>query len=335
MRMLVTGAGGFIGRAAVAVAASRGHRVRAMLRTGSPARHPDAWTEGSSIEVVRGDIRDPASLREAVRGVDAVVHLAASMRGGDAEQTATTVAGTGRLLDAMAAEGAGRLVLVSSLAVYDVRGRPASEPVDESCRLETCPEERDAYCRARLAQEALVRDDAARRGLDAVILRAGVVYGPDRLWSPRIGLRPSPRLWLIPRPRDPLPLTFVDHCAEAIVLAAEREDVRGVALNVVDDDPPSRIDHARRIRDRLAPRPVLVVVPWGLVRLAGTLADRLVAAIRGRRPGGGPLSARRLAARFTPRPYANAGARARLGWAPQASIDEVFRRIAERSVGGG
>ena len=175
--MLVTGASGFIGRATVAAALTRGHRVRAVVRGGADG---PAW--GGEVEPVRADLRDSEAVRAAVPGVDVVIHLAAAMQGDDAEHAATTVGGTAHLLEAMAAAEVRRLVLVSSIAVYDVTTAAAEVPVDESCPLEPRPEERDPYCRAKLAQEALVRERAAALGVEALILRPGVVHGPGRLW---------------------------------------------------------------------------------------------------------------------------------------------------------
>ncbi len=334
MRMLVTGAGGFIGRATVAAAAARGHHVRAMLRTGAAV---PSWAESGDdgvIEVVRGDVLDPEAVLAAVGGVEVVVHLAAAMRGGLEQQMAVAVDGTRNLLDAMLARGVPRLVAVSSIAVYDVLQGGAARAVDESCPLETHPEQRDAYCAAKLAMEALVRARTGGDGPDAVILRPGVVHGPERPWSPRVGFRPSPRLWLIPRGRATLPLVSVQRCAEAIVLAATRTDVHGPAFNVVEDDPPARIAYARRIAAMHDPRPRLLEVPWIAVRVAGGLARGLRRVRRGRRTDAGPFSPRRLAARFTPRPYAAAAIRRQLGWAAGGVMDDALGGIEGAPVGG-
>ena len=312
MRMLVTGASGFIGRATVAAALTRGHRVRAVVRGGADG---PAW--GGEVEPVRADLRDSEAVRAAVPGVDVVIHLAAAMQGDDAEHAATTVGGTAHLLEAMAAAEVRRLVLVSSIAVYDVTTAAAEVPVDESCPLEPRPEERDPYCRAKLAQEALVRERAAALGVEALILRPGVVHGPGRLWSPRLGIRLGRRLWVIPAAAAPLPLISVENCAQAIVLAAERRDVAGIALNVVDDGAPGRLEHVRRIRPQLEPHARVLVLPAWLVRPAGGLVHAILRLARGLRPIRGPFSPRGFAARFTPRSYVNAAIKDRLGWMPR------------------
>ena len=338
MRILVTGAGGFIGRATVAAAVARGHHVRALLRPGSCS--PD-WTAGAEmsggsagpgVEVARADLLDPDSIRDVVHGVDVVIHLAAAMQGDAAAQMATTVGGTAHLLDAMVAAGVPRMVAISSTAVYDVCEGAPLVSVDESCMLESCPDERDAYCKAKLAQETLIRDFAARQGLDVLMLRPGAVYGRERLWSPRIGLRLTPRIWVIPRAGAPLPVTFVHNCADAIVLAAERSEVNGIAMNVVDDDVPTRLEYARRVRNLITPRPWLLVLPAFPVRIGGALVHGLARILRGKRPTSGQFSRRRFAARFTPRPFSNARIRDRLGWSPRETLDAAFSRLEGQSV---
>src|SRR5262245_23224058 len=112
MKVLVTGAGGFLGRYVVAELCARGHMVRAMLR---PAAAALDWAR--EVEVVRADLT-ANDLRPAFVDVDAVVHLAAKTSGSEVE-LASAVDGTERLLQAMAHTQTRRLVHVSSLVVYD------------------------------------------------------------------------------------------------------------------------------------------------------------------------------------------------------------------------
>ena len=116
MRVLITGANGFLGRHVVAEFLRRGHAVRALVR---PAARLDdlGWPE--PVEVVRADLRVSRELAAAFAGVDVLVHLAAAVTGGEDAQLAATVVGTERLLDAMARSQTGRLVLASSFSVYD------------------------------------------------------------------------------------------------------------------------------------------------------------------------------------------------------------------------
>jgi nucleoside-diphosphate-sugar epimerase len=306
--MLVTGARGFIGRSTVATAVRRGHFVRALLR---PATETSAlqWARDADVEIVRHDLREPDGLERSLADVDVVVHLAAAMGGSRDEQFASTVTGTQHLLDAMEAAGVSRIVGVSSIAVYDYARPRGSGIIDETSPLEPHPERRSAYCHAKVAQEALVRERAEAAGIDWLILRPGVVYGPGRLWTWRLGRALSPRLWVLMGTRAPVPLTYVEHCADAIVRAAERDEVRGVALNVVDDETPTQLAYARRIRRHVDPVPWLVPVPWTVFRLLGAT---------------GLLARRELAARCRPWRYSNRRIREALGWSPQRTLDDAL-----------
>ena len=116
VRVLITGANGFLGRSVVAEFLRRGESVRALVR---PATRLDALGRPEGVEVIRGDLRVSRDLTAAFEGVDALVHLAAAVTGGEDAQFAATVVGTERLLDAMARSRTRRLVLVSSFSVYD------------------------------------------------------------------------------------------------------------------------------------------------------------------------------------------------------------------------
>src|SRR6185369_6675413 len=122
MRALVTGANGFLGRHVVTALLARGIEVRAMVR---PATRLDALGWSSSVEIFRADLRTSRDLPRAFEDVDVLIHLAAVVSGGEDAQFAGTVAGTERLLDAMATVACRRLVLCSSFSVYNysaVRG---------------------------------------------------------------------------------------------------------------------------------------------------------------------------------------------------------------------
>src|SRR5262249_46737353 len=111
---------GFLGRHVVARLLERGHAVRALVRPGAA---PAGWAPG--VEVVQADLR-VGDLAPLFADVDVVVHVAAATAGDEDTQFASSVVGTERLLEAMAGSGATRLVLVSSLVVYDwsrARGR--------------------------------------------------------------------------------------------------------------------------------------------------------------------------------------------------------------------
>jgi nucleoside-diphosphate-sugar epimerase len=155
--IVVTGAGGFIGgEVARTLACQPGLEVRGGTRDGREL--------AASITPCRLDVCDPASLTAALRGADAVIHCAVGDR-------KTTVEGTRLLLQAAATGGIRRVVHLSSIAVYG----EAKGTVDESVAL-VSPEGR-GYAHWKVAAEAACRD-AAHGGMQVIMLRPAIVYGP-------------------------------------------------------------------------------------------------------------------------------------------------------------
>ena len=104
MKLLVTGASGFVGRHVATAALDRGHDVRALIRPATDtSRLPQHGHE--RLEVCRADLRSPRGLTEVAAGVDAVIHLAASMTGDFYARFAGTVIATENLLAAMTETG--------------------------------------------------------------------------------------------------------------------------------------------------------------------------------------------------------------------------------------
>lgn len=327
MKLLVTGAGGFLGRYVVATAVRRGHQVRAVLRPAATSV-PESWRDHPQVEVVRGDLRAATSIPAMLQGVDAVLHLAAAKSGDLYEQFGGTVIATENLLEAMSRAGIDRLVVTSSFAVYEFLRRRPWSLLDEQSPLAGDSHERDEYCQTKLQQERIVREQARAKGWRVVILRPGVVYGRDNLWTARLGMQPSSRLWIRTGRFAPLPLTYVENCAEAVVLAAEYQgDEQALVLNVVDGVTPSQGAYVKALQRHLSPRPRVIPVPWTVMRLLARLAwwtNRLCFGGTAKVPG--LLVPTRLHARGKPMRYSNTRIRNALGWSPRYSWQEAIQR---------
>ena len=126
MHILITGGAGFIGSHLADELLRHGHRVRALDNLsaqvhGDTARRPPYLS--ADVELVRGDVRDPAAVRRALQGIDAVYHFAAAVGVGQsmyevAEYTSTNNLGTAVLLEALVSRPVERLVVASSMSLY-------------------------------------------------------------------------------------------------------------------------------------------------------------------------------------------------------------------------
>lgn len=177
MRVLVTGAFGYLGSAVVEALTAEGHDVRALTSRRDAGPHPvSAVSLRNAVQVVHGDVRDPEAMRRAVSGVDGVCHLAALTRVREAaerrdEYKDVNELGTATVVAAAAAEAeqqsgrAVRFVLASSGAVY---GAPDVQPIPESLALVADTHE---YGLTKRAAERGVLDAPLDGHFGAVVLR--------------------------------------------------------------------------------------------------------------------------------------------------------------------
>lgn len=323
MKLLVTGASGFVGGYVVAEAARRGHEVRAAMR-----RSCDL---GESVQSVTLDLRSREGLVEALGGVTAVIHLAAAKAGDLHAQLAANVVGTENLLWAMSAAGVRHIVHISSFSVYEPLQMPAHSLLDEGAPLADPQGDRDEYTITKLLQERLVIDAARKSGWRWTIVRPGMLYGRENLFNARVGMRIGANAWLRTGAWARIPLCYVENCAEAIVLAVEKTEADRKILNIVDDQLPRQWSYARLIAQRCSPRPRIIPVSWTAMRTAARgawLVNRWLLGGRAKIPG--ILVPSRLHARCKPLRYTNAQAKSILGWTPRYGLIEAL----ERSAGG-
>lgn len=323
--VLVTGAAGFIGARVVERLLERGAGpVRCLTRPGSRAL--EKMPGNDAVEVVTGNLLSRADCERITRRVSVVYHLAAG-KGTKSypDAFANSVVTTRNLMDACGAAGTvRRFVNVSSFSVYSNRGNPRRRVLDETCPMEPRPARRDAYTYAKAKQDEMATALGRAFGIPVVFVRPGYVYGPGggAAISGRIGLG-SFGLFLHLGGSNPVPLTYVDNCADAIVLAGLAPGVEGEIFNIVDDELPSSRRflrlykrHARRFRSLYLPH----AASYALCALWEWYARRS----EGQIP---PVYNRALWHAFWKKTrYTNAKAKRLLGWQPLIPTEEGLRR---------
>ena len=253
-RALVTGGAGFIGSHLVEALVDDGWRVR-VLDDFSSGCEQNLEARRGCIEVLRGDVRDEAAVREAVDGADAVFHQAARVsvprsRADPLESHAVNATGTLGVLEAARAAGVRRVVFASSCAVYGDRHRP---PLAE----DLWPDPRSPYAVQKWIGETYCRLYTEQRGLETVALRYFNVFGPrqdaDGAYAaviPRFGeacLRgAAPRV--VGDGEQTRDFVFVADVVRANQLAADAPGASGRCLNVATGRATSVLELLEQIR---------------------------------------------------------------------------------------
>jgi nucleoside-diphosphate-sugar epimerase len=273
--VVVTGANGLLGRALVRRLLEQGERVRLFVRREPPAE----LGEHPLVEVVLGDLGDPAAVARGLANATTVFHCGAAMFGPWPAHVSGTIEGTRNVLASCVAHGVKTLVYVSSLSVLDTSALSGTV-VTESSPLEPRSEERGAYSRGKFQAEALVRAAVAEQQLHAVIVRPGHIWtqeGP--LLSPAVGMRVGRWLVMLGDPSLRLPLVHVDDVVSALLLARDADVAAGSVFHLVDDDPISREELARLYRDAREPGLRIVPVPLVLAIIAAGMLNGLTRAL--------------------------------------------------------
>lgn len=245
--ILITGAAGFIGLKVVEKLLNLGfHNLICFARHSSNLMELNAivnrYGSKGNIEILQGNLLSRDACMNATARAGIIFHLAAGGSGKSFPDTfMNTVVTTRNLLEASLDYGIlKRFVNVSSFAVYSNTQKRRWRLLDESCPIEASPTGRgDAYCFAKVKQENIVISYGKRHGIPYVIVRPGTVFGPGKPSVPsRVGIDTF-GIFLHLGGSNTVPLTYVDNCADAIVLAGLKTGVDGEVFNIVDDDLPT------------------------------------------------------------------------------------------------
>lgn len=284
-------------------------------------------------EIVEANLLSPEECCQLTAGVELVYHLAAGRGKSFPGCFQGSVVTTRNLLDSLIEhQRLKRFLNVSSFAVYSRFQSKRGEVWDETCPLEdNLPERYDAYVYGKLKQDELIQRYQERFGVPVAIVRPGIVFGPGKKAIPGFVGIDTFGFFMHLGGSGRLPLTYVDNCAEAIVLAGLIEGVEGEVFNVVDDDLPTSRSFLRAYK-RQVRRFISVPIPYPITYTLCALWEWYAKRSGGQLP---PVFNRRECAfAWKGHRYSNRKLKERLGWHCSVPMQEALQRYFEYQKNG-
>ena len=315
MRVLITGATGFTGGHLARTLTTRGDAVVALVR--DPARAPALGQAG--VTLVRGDVRDRASLERAAEGVEVVYHIAAIYRQAglsEDEYRAVNARAVATVIEAARAAGARRVVHCSTVGVHgDVEHPPANE--DAPLR------PGDIYQVTKLEGERVAHETARAEGIEVVVARPTGIYGPgDRRLLKLFRGVARRRFVVLGNGRIFYHLTYIDDLVEGFRLCGEVPAAAGRTYILAGGEVTTLNELVERIARAAGVEPPRLHLPVWPFWIAGAACEAICAPF-GIEP---PLYRRRVDFFTKSRAFDITRARRELGYAPAVSLDDGIAR---------
>ncbi len=324
MKILVTGATGFIGGQLARRLSAFGHRVRALVRRDSPP------LVEVGVELVRGDVTDHDSVQAAVYGMDAVFHLAAVRDVWGTPEPVyqqVNVKGTQHLLDAAAKMGVQRFIYCSSVGVARYPGNLVADETLPFCT----PTSQVFYHRSKAQAEQMTLEYARMGRLLTLVVRPAITYGPGDEWgmvTRLMTMLAQGRFIPIGNGRNHVDLVYIDDLVTGMYYALEQGAMGQVYI--LSGTSPIRvralIDKTCALLGRPSPRlhvpvPIAHAAGWGMETLY-QLGGRLGLNLDERQP---LVTRDKVATLTVDRGFSHAWASQELGYDPNVGYDEGLR----------
>jgi nucleoside-diphosphate-sugar epimerase len=318
VRDLVTGATGFTGGHLAVGLATRGHRVRALVR--DRARASDL--EAAGVQIVTGDIRDRASLDAAAAGIDTIYHIAAVYRqAGISRETyrAVNTTAVGDVVAAAARAGARRVVHCSTVGVH---GDVEHPPADEEAPLRPG----DIYQETKLEGEEVARSAGQRLNVEVTIVRPTGIYGPgDRRLLKLFRGVARRRLPMLGRGEIFYHLTYIDDLVEGFRLCGEHPAAANRTYILAGPEVTTLKELAALIAQAAGVAPPRLHLPVWPFWIAGAICEAICVPF-GIEP---PLYRRRVDFYTKSRSFDISRARREIGYEPRVGLrDGISRTLA-------
>lgn len=277
-RILVTGATGYVGTEVVRRLISAGYDVLAYVRKTSRTGPLESMGAG----IAEGDIRDARALTDAARGSDAIIHIAAALRGSKSFLTDCTVRGTQNVVEAARAACVKRVIYISSFSVYDYLRAKNGSVITEESPLEQRGELRGISSLAKRQAEDIALSNLSGEGPAWTILRPSLIFGNGRDLVSLVGPRIGNFVLSFGTKRKHLKLVHIGDVASAVVSALQNESTRNRMFNLSHED---MITVADLVRDCFGRSPLkryrMIYVPYS-IGLLGIALLRTLQAVTGK-----------------------------------------------------
>lgn len=260
LRVLVTGASGFVGGYLVEELVRRGYQVTGMVRRGSNR----SLLEGLGIRLVEGDLMDEGSLDRVTQNIDVVVHLAAyyTFSGKREIYERVNVEGTRALLGHSLKNGVKRFIYCSTT---EVTGPVQNPPGDE----ESLGNPQYDYGRSKMKAEGIVKDYASK-GLDYTIVRSSGIYGPRNVddvsyWFITSAYKNSiSTRFIVGSGESLIQFTHISDVVQGFALVLEEFEVSKNQVYIISEDGAHTYNEVYKILCDISGRkpPRIHVPPW-------------------------------------------------------------------------
>lgn len=316
MKVLVTGAAGFLGGHLVDMLMERGDEVRAMVR---PIEDASRLRTLPGVEIVYGDMTNVDSLKRAVQGVQRVYHTAARTGPWGPEEAywQTNVRGLANLIHAAMDAGVERIVHTSSITVY---GHHLHGIVTEN---DPYHAEDNPYSRTKIAGEKLIANLVKNDGAPVVIVRPGWIYGPrdNASFGRFVSLVESGKGFLIGSGKNVVPLVYVRDVAQGMIKAGDADDTAiGQAYTIANDQRVTQSDYMNTIADCLGVSHLSLHLPYLPLYLGARAAELAWAAAGRRNAATPPVTTYGITLLGTDQFFSTGKARAELGYKPEYDL---------------
>jgi nucleoside-diphosphate-sugar epimerase len=313
---LITGATGFVGGHVADACIERGHKVSAIVRSGSDA----AALEKQGVTVHRGNFGDAELLRTALDGIDVVVHCAAKVgdRGPIEDYRPVNVDAFRNLLEACKGRPLTRFIHMSSLGVYEARhhhGTDESEPLP--------PSHMDCYTTTKVEADQLCQGYMRESGIPITILRPGFVYGPrDRVVVPKmIRHMHRKKIHYLGADKRALNTIYIANLVDTVFLVLEKPASVGQIYNLTDGEYVSKRRYIEAVAEGMGLKKSKQLLPYWLAALIVRLVKRQMtrALAHGKKPWVTPAQFKFLQLNLD---FSIEKAKRELGYKPRYNFDQ-------------